>query len=73
MVDPHQLGTYTASDNILPFSTKLVTRYYFWCGPKTSLLFAPQLADSTHPIFASFAAQNHMFMGHPVCGRVNRK
>jgi len=63
MVDPHQLGTYTAADNILPLSTKLVTRYYFWSGPKTPLLVAPQVADSTHPIFASFAAQNHMFVG----------
>ena len=54
MVDQQQLGTYTASDNILPFSTKLVTRYYFWSGPKTSTFVAPQVTDSTYPIFGTF-------------------
>jgi hypothetical protein len=64
MVDPHQLGTYTGADHILPLPTKLVTRYYFWSGTKTPLLIAPQIVDSTHPIFASLAAQNHMFVGN---------
>jgi hypothetical protein len=64
MADPHQLGTYTGADHILPLPTKLVARYYFWTGPKTPLLISPQIVDSTHPIFASLAAQNHMFVGN---------
>ena len=63
MVDPRQLDTYTAADTIRALPAKLVTGY-FWSGPKTSLLVAPQVSDSTHPIFASFAAQNHMFLGN---------
>ena len=33
-------------------------------SPKTLLFFAPQVVDSTHPIFESFDAQNHMFVGN---------
>jgi hypothetical protein len=66
-VDQQQLGTYTASNNILPFSTKLVTLYYFWCGPKTSLLVAPQVADSTHPTFREFRCPKPH-----VCGQVRQ-
>jgi hypothetical protein len=44
------------------------TKYWIFSGPKTLLFFAPQIVDSTHPIFVNFVAQK----SH-VCGQSSQR